>query len=170
MDIGGIIHGEWEYSDESGMDKSNRRAISIAWGTVTQDVKPIVQHTKKGETLMLKFRVRLKKHVFLRCTVRHNCKFFQAASVLKKNEMIIMLGEMAIWTYETKKGERKIAHDFYPQIVLPGSMVLEPLIYADRMAGDADPLFSQEDEIDEEFGDTGGDDPYQPVGAYGPLR
>ena len=162
MEIGGIMHGEWKYTDESGMDKTNRRATSIAWGTVTQDVKPIVQNTKKGERLMLKFRVRIERHTFLRCTVRYNSTFFEAAARLKKNEMIIMLGELAVWSYETKKGERKIAHDFFPQIVLPGTMVLEPLTYADRMGESADPMFSQEDEIDEEFGDTGGDDPYQP--------
>lgn len=144
MNIGGIIHGDWKFSSEQ-CNSENRTAPTIVWGRLTDDATCKTNHTKHGDTAPVKFRIRLKKHVFVRCTVKEDNPFYWVARRLKKGEPVMAFGLFSIWPYTTKDGTRKIGHDFYPQAMIAGLMATDPLAYTDLHGSGADPLFSQED-------------------------
>lgn len=153
MMFGGIIHGAWE--EQQTPRGLRRKSYSFAWGTLTWDAQVRKNDTKKGKSYYITFRLRMRKHVFLRVTVYPDNPFYWQAYRLKKGEPVLIVGEFVAWPYQIRTGETKMAHDLYAQIVIPGLMISDPLAYQELHGngGNADVLFAEMEEAAEEQDD-----------------
>lgn len=162
MDIGGVIHGEWEDEiDQETNELTKRRTHALVWGEMTYDAKAVENDTKRGVTRNIQFRLRIAKKTFVRCTIyagkrgKPDPAPYWVAYRLKQNEPVILLGNFVVWFYRNRKdNEIHQAYDMYPTLVLPYKAFTDPDAYAAMLGSGmgADPMFGLDDAEPQGYG------------------
>lgn len=162
MDIGGVIHGEWEdETDPESGEITKRRTHALVWGEMTLDAKAVENNTKRGISRNISFRVRIAKKQFVRCTIyagkrgKPDPSAYWLAYRLKQNDPVILLGNFVVWPYRNRKdNEIHYGYDMYPSLVLPYKAFTDPDEYAAMMGSGigADPMYGLEDAVPQGYG------------------
>lgn len=117
--------------------------FGFGWGTIADDTD--VKVREKGA--LARFTLRYFRKTFMRCILKEQNPFYDAATHLSKGDLVLAGGRKVTTSYVNSSGERKEQFIFMVDFLIPAAAIVDSRSFAATIAGDGppDPIESNED-------------------------